>query len=332
MRKKNVHVCWKLLAVAATLALLTGCLAPLPTPTAPAKVGDIAGKVIIFHAGSLTVPMGELTTAFQAHYPDVTFETEAAGSRTCARKVSELGREADLVASADYTVIDTLLIPELAAWNIRFARNTMVIAYTDQSAYAQEIDGDNWHEILTREDVVYGHSEPNADPCGYRTLMVWQLAERHYDQPGLYDKLDQMCPPENIRPKSVELITLLQSGDMDYAFEYQSVAVQHGLSYVELPPEINLSMVEQADFYKQAQVELSGSEPGTTVTKAGKPIVYGITLLEDAPNPTAALAFVEFLLGPEGQAIMASQGQPPIVPAVSAQEEALPDALVSYVE
>ncbi|MFO7902919.1 MAG: hypothetical protein R6U98_09680 [Pirellulaceae bacterium] len=41
-------------------------------------------------------------------FPDVTFETEAAGSRTTARKVSELGRGADLVMSADYTVIDNL--------------------------------------------------------------------------------------------------------------------------------------------------------------------------------------------------------------------------------
>ncbi|MEA3346060.1 MAG: substrate-binding domain-containing protein, partial [Chloroflexota bacterium] len=186
---------------------------------------------------------------------------------------------------------------------------------------------------LTREGVIYGHSEPDADPCGYRTLLVWQLAEKYYDVPDLYQKLDSHCPPANVRPKSVELIVLLESGDMDYAFEYRSVAVQHGLNFVELPDEINLSMVEHADFYGQATVELSGAEPGETVTKTGKPIVYGVTIPQNAPSPDLAVEFVKFLLGPKGQAIMEAQGQPPIAPPVaSTGEEELPKSLRALVE
>jgi molybdate/tungstate transport system substrate-binding protein len=234
--------------------------------------------------------------------------------------------------SADYTVIDKLLIPDFADWNVRFARNTMVIAYTDQSEHADEFSAENWYEILAREGVIFGHSESDADPCGYRTLLVWQLAEKHYNEPGLYERLDENCPPENIRPKSVELIALLESGDMDYAFEYRSVAVQHGLKFVELPDEINLSMVEQAEFYSQASVDIAGSEPGETMTMVGKPIVYGVTIPNNAPNPDLAVAFVEFLLGPEGQAIMEGQGQPPIVPPVSTDVEHLPDVLKGIVE
>jgi molybdate/tungstate transport system substrate-binding protein len=203
----------------------------------------------------------------------------------------------------------------------------MVIAYTDQSQYADEINADNWYDVLTRDGVIYGHSEPDADPCGYRTLLVWQLAEKHYDVPGLNAKLEAHCPPENVRPKSVELIALLESGDMDYAWEYRSVAVQHGMNFVELPDEINLSMVERADFYGQASVEIAGKDPGTTMTMVSKPIVYGVTIPKNAPSPDLALEFVKFLLGPEGQAIMEQQGQPPIVPPVSADLDKLPDGL-----
>ncbi len=318
-----------------TVAVLMTLLALVVQPallTLASEEPALEGKLIIFHAGSLTVPIDELTTAFQAKHPDVTFETEASGSNAAARKISELGREADLMMSADYTVIDKLLIPEFADWNVRFARNTMVVAYTDQSEYADEIDADNWYEVLTREGVIYGHSEPDADPCGYRTLLVWQLAEKHYDVPGLYEELDEKCPPENVRPKSVELIVLLESGDMDYAFEYRSVAVQHGLKFVELPDEINLSMVEHADFYSQASVEIAGKEPGETMTMVGTPIVYGVTIPKNAPSPDLAIEFVKFLLGPEGQAIMEEQGQPPIVPPVAADVESLPDALSDMVE
>jgi molybdate/tungstate transport system substrate-binding protein len=303
------------------LTVLTTALAACCSPAQPAaEKGErvLEGKLVIFHAGSLTVPVKELADAFQAQHPGVTFETEAAGSRTTARKVSELGREADIVMSADYTVIDNLLIPDFADWNIQFARNTMVIAYTDQSKYADEITTDNWYEILTRDGVIYGHSEPDADPCGYRTLLVWQLAEAHYGVDGLYGTLQDHCPPENVRPKETDLIALMESGDMDYAFNYRSVAVQHGLKFIELPDEINLSRVEHADFYRQATVELSGTEPGETITQIGKPIVYGVTIPHNAPSPDLATEFVKFLLGSEGQAIMETQGQPPIVPAVVA--------------
>ncbi len=208
---------------------------------------ELKGKLIIFHAGSLTVPIKNLTKVFQESNPDVTFETEASGSNSAARKISELGREADLMMSADYTVIDKLLIPDFADWNIKFARNAMVVAYTDQSLHAEEINADNWYQVMTRDGVIYGHAAPNADPCGYRTLLVWQLAEKHYAVDGLYATLDEHRPPENVRPKSVELIALLESGDMDYAWEYRSVAVQHGLKVAELPDEINLSQFAHSD-------------------------------------------------------------------------------------
>jgi molybdate/tungstate transport system substrate-binding protein len=135
-----------------------------------------------------------------------------------------------------------------------------------------------------------------------------------------------------VRPKSVELIALLESGDMDYAFEYRSVAVQHGMKFVELPDRINLSMVEHADLYGQAQVDIAGKEPGATMTMVGKPIVYGVTIPKNAPGPDLALEFVKFLLGPDGQAIMEAQGQPPIVPPVSGDVDALPADLQAMVE
>jgi molybdate/tungstate transport system substrate-binding protein len=335
MKKRIFWIPAALIVMLALLLAACGPAAiPMPgeTPTAAPEQPGLKGTLIAFHAGSLTVPIDALTRAFQTKYPDVTFETEAAGSRTTARKISELGREADLVMSADYTVIDNLLIPDFADWNIRFARNSMVIAYTERSQYAGEINGDNWHEIITREGVVYGHSDPNADPCGYRTLLVWQLAEKHYSVPGLDAALEEHCPPENVRSKETDLIALLESGDMDYAFEYRSIAVQHGLKFIELPDEINLSMVEHADFYSQATVEVSGKEPGTTITQVGKPIVYGVTIPKNAPSPDLALEFVKFLIGPEGQTIMEEQGQPPIVPPVTGDRDALPAALRSLVE
>ena len=304
--------------------LLSGCASAAPET-------DSAETLILFHAGSLSVPVEKLTEAFQAEHPGVSFQTESAGSRTSARKISELGRQADVLLSADYTVIDTLLMPDFASWDIHFAGNEMVLVYTENSRYADEINAENWYDILTREGVVYGHSDPDADPCGYRTLMVWQLAETYYNVPSLAETLSAHCPAKNVRPKAVELLALLQSGDMDYAFEYRSVAVQHGLKYLELPDAINLSDPAYAETYQTARVEISGASPGETLVKVGAPIVYGLTIPKDAPSPELAAQFVAFLLSPEGQRILEEAGQPPMTPpAVTGDESALPDILRPY--
>jgi molybdate/tungstate transport system substrate-binding protein len=145
--------------------------------------------------------------------------------------------------------------------------------------------------------------------------MVLQLAEKYYKIPGLYQRLIANRPKENVRPKSVELVVLLQTGNMDYAWEYRSVAVQHGLKFVELPDQINLGDYKYDDFYRQAVVELTGKKPGTTVKKKGKSCTYGVTLLKDAPNREAAIAFLEYLLEPKGGLkILNEMGQPPFIP------------------
>jgi len=287
-----------------------------------------AGKLIIFHAGSLSLPFAEISKAFHKKYPKVNILREAAGSRTCARKITDLGKPCDIMASADYTVIDNLLIPDHAAWDIAFATNEMAIMYRPDSRFAREINGSNWPDILLKEGVNYGHSDPNSDPCGYRTLLTWQLAEIFYDRPGLYQQLRQHCPPRNIRPKETDLIALLESGELDYLFIYRSICEQHHMPYVTLPDQINLKSARYAEFYKQAEVKISGKKPGEWIRKRGKPMIYGITICNNAPNRDAAIAFIRFLIGPEGRAIMAANGQPPLWPVrVSGDAAKLPPAL-----
>jgi molybdate/tungstate transport system substrate-binding protein len=166
--------------------------------------------------------------------------------------------------------------------------------------------------------------------------MVLQLAEKHYNKPGLYDRLIANRPEANVRPKSVELVSLLKTGNMDYAWEYLSVAVQHDLKYLVLDNAINLGDYKQDDFYKQAKVKVSGKKPGTWITRTGKSCTYGITLVKEAPNPEAAVLFLEYLLSPEGGLkILKEMGQPPFVPCRVPTEEmkaVLPKSLQTLVE
>ena len=295
-----------------------------------------AEKVIIFHAGSLTVPLARIEKDFEAANPGIDILREAGGSTKMARMISELGKPADIMASADFKVIDKTLIPGHADWNIRFATNQLVLCYTDKSRYADEVNADNWYKILAKKDVVWGHSDPNLDPCGYRSLMVLQLAEKYYNDPGLYDRLIANRPEKNVRPKSVELVSLLKTGNMDYAWEYLSVAIQHELKYLTLDDHINLGNYQFDAFYKQAQVKVTGKKPGEWITRTGQSVTYGITLVKDAPNADGAIRFLEYLLSADGGLkVLKDMGQPPYIPCrvpTQAMKDALPGNLGKLVE
>ncbi|MFO7987587.1 MAG: tungstate ABC transporter substrate-binding protein WtpA [Desulfatiglandaceae bacterium] len=294
------------------------------------------GRLTLFHAGSLSVPFAAMEKRFEAEYPGVDVQREPSGSSKAARKVSELKKPCDIMASADYRIIDKLLIPEYADWNIRFAANQLVLCYTDKSKHAREIDARNWYKILQKKGVVWGHADPNVDPCGYRSLMVLQLAEAYYQRPGLYDRLIANRPRANIRPKSVELVSLLQTGNMDYAWEYRSVAVQHDLNYVTLPDQINLGNYEYDTFYARAVVRVTGKKPGTFMDIRGKSCTYGVTLIKAAPNREAAVAFLTYMLDPEGGLrVLKDKGQPPFVPSrapTAVMKNRLPKSLGPLVE
>ncbi len=296
-----------------------------------ATVGIAKEKVVVFHAGSLSVPFAQMEKAFEAKYPQYDVLREAAGSRACARKITDIGKPADVMASAAYKVIDNLLIPEFAKFNAQFVTNEMVIAYTDKSKYANEINEKNWTEVFLREGVKVGHSNPNLDPCGYRSILVTQLAEQYYKQAGFYEKLmgygkSYENGEENkakiiVRPKETDLLGLIEAGAYDYLYIYKSVAQQHGLRYITLPPEVSLGDKQFSDLYKNASIQISGKKPGTFITKKGAAMVYGITVVENEKkglprNREGAVKFVNFVLSAQGKEIMKHNGQGIINPPV----------------
>ena len=290
----------------------------------------ISGDLIVFLAGSLAVPFKEIKNEFNKIYPDVNIMLEAAGSRTCARKISDLERPCDVMASADYTVINKLLIPEYADWNIKFAKNEMCIVYHENSRLSKDINKDNWFEILLNNEVAFGRADPNADPCGYRAVLTSKLAEKYYKVPGLATKI--LSKNQNfIRPKETDLLALLESDNIDYIFLYRSVGQQHNLNCLILPDEINLKSTKFADYYKSATVKITGKKPGEFISKKGAPMVYGITIPKNAPNKTAALIFLDFILSKEnGMKIIENLGQASAVPSESETYKFIPDIFKKY--
>lgn len=331
----------KTIIVLVTIAVVLGVL-----------VFSIGGKRVlkIYHAGSLTVPLEKIEKQFESSH-DVDVQLESHGSVEAIMQITELHKAADILASADYSLIPQMMLPEYADWYIQFACNEMVLVYTAESDYVDDINENNWYEILNRTDVKFGFSNPNLDPCGYRATMVFQLAEICYDNSMIFDDLivantnieaieenDNYLieVPEDLDPntdkleisdKSVSLLVKLEVHSIDYAFEYRSVAVQRGFEFVELPDEINLTRIDYENIYKQVKVRLVNEK-----TLTAKPIVYGITIPKDAPNENLAIEFITLLITEYGQEVFENCGQPPIAPAVASDVDRLPENLQPLVK
>lgn len=350
-----------LYAVVLVITLVTGCVAESSTSSTASGSGKT--PLVVFAAGSLIAPFTELEKAFETLNPDVDVQGQYHGSIQVIRHVTDLHVPIDVIATADASLVPMLMYsvddPDTgkpyASWDIRFATNRLAVAYRPDSKYSNQINADNWYTILSHPDVKVGITDPRFDPSGYRALMIFALAQQYYHQSSIFsdmfkgkfsfplayfyeDGLTTITVPEIvetapgsniiIRGASIEMIALLQSGDLDYAFEYESVIQQQGLKMVHLPDALNLGEAGYDQAYHQVEVNLNFQRFATVKPQfVGERIGYGITIPSNAPHPALAAEFIAFLLGPQGRAIMEASHQPLFDPVPVDQYQNLPAAL-----
>jgi molybdate/tungstate transport system substrate-binding protein len=319
--------------------------------------------LVVFAAGSLIKPFDDLEKAFETKNTQIDVQSEYHGSIQVIRQVTDLHQKIDVIATADEALIPLLMYRETDAqtgkpyadWYLRFATNSLGIAYSAKSKYADEINEQNWTQILSRPDVRVGIADPRFDASGYRAMMVFKLAEQVYQQPNLFSslfagqfrypvKVDENGPKSTIRiPEimetrsdahivlrgaSVQLLALLESGDLDYAFEYESVIQQHGLKLIHLPDSLNLGAAANNDEYGQVAVKLDFKRfASVTPEFQGGQIGYGITIPANAPHPEAAQQFITFLLSAGGRKIMQDDHHPIFAQILANGFEHLPQNL-----
>lgn len=261
----------------------------------------------IIHAGALQRVVETCLEHFHKQNPGLIVETKGVGSREGAKRLLS-GEHYDIIALADHTLFAEFLVPDLVENYFVFAADQMVIAYDRFSRESQQINSENWLEILLKPQVHFARSDHHLDPCGYRALMVWQLAETFYKKPGLYSEMETACIPHSTYPKSLDLAKALFQGKVDYAFLYSSEAAQQGLPYITLPSKINLSNPAYADYYDQAAVSVESKLPGTNTIIHGKPIEFALGLSKNSSYPELAKSFLDLLTGPEGSLILEDCG------------------------
>jgi molybdate/tungstate transport system substrate-binding protein len=258
------------------------------------------------NAASITRPIRAVLDSFSAR-TGVKYELEPGSSLEIARRFTELHRTADAVLLADPDVFPQLMMPTYVHWYALFARNRIVLAYTDRSRGAKEINAENWRQVITRPGVEVGRSDPNTDPSGYRTLLTMQLAERYYHEPGLFARLLAAAPERNVRPREADQVALLQTNELDYIWTYENLAENDRLRFVKLPDDIDLGDPADSVTYARVSTRVLGKKQGDTVTMRGAPILFAFTIPVQAENPAMAERFVAYLISAEGRRVLRAQ-------------------------
>jgi molybdate/tungstate transport system substrate-binding protein len=315
--------------------------------------------VTIYAADSLAQQLNSTAAKFEAQHPNVDVQVHYSGSQAAIRQITDLNKSADIVVSADYGLIDQRLMPNYTSFNLKYASNTMVIAYTNKSKNSTQLNSTNWYQILGDSNVKFGFSDPNSDPAGYRAVMMLQLADTYYNDSTIFNKLvannsaitsEQdgtgyvVSVPSNlnqtskimVRSDAAQLMPSLQSGDIDYVITYKNIAEQQkssGVEYMELPDELSLSNTSYEPQLKKIKMKEFSDNANKTKNVTLTPIVYGVTVLNNAPQRQLAIDFVQLLLSPTGTQIVQNSFQDPISPAIVTNNSTnIPSELQQYVK
>jgi len=248
-----------LAGTAGALAAGTGCLG---------VSGARSDAVSILAAGSLANAV-ENGLRDAADHP---VRAEARGSARAARLVASGAKDPDILSLADTALFDGLD----ADWYAEFATNELVLAYTTETSGGRRVAAaDEWFRPLGRPDVSVGRTDPDLDPLGYRTLFALALATEHY---GTDADLRTTVAADSRIYAETQLISRFETGAVDAAFAYRSMAVDRGYDYHALPDAVNLGTPAFADRYAEVAYDL----PDGTVVR-GAPISYGATIRRRSP-------------------------------------------------
>jgi molybdate/tungstate transport system substrate-binding protein len=304
--------------------------------------------LIIYHAGSLTAAFSAVESLY-TQQTGVCVTDVSAGSVDAARRITTGQEPCDIFGSADFEVIDQLLMPAgFTNYDILFGKGGMVLAYTTNSKNAATIArgtfnpptsvpnvADDWYEQLLQTGVLIVGSHPFLDPSGYRSHLIFELANQQYQVPNLYNLL--------MEHYSISRSTDVLGETYDYQFTYEHSALAaykadttNTYRYANLPDAVNLSNPTLNRQYQTATITIPGlglPDTASTVTIPGTRVVWGLTILKSALNPGNAVKFLQLLFSAQGVALQTAVGPTPISPPVVSVKDfdQLPSPLRSLV-
>ena len=261
----------------------TSCLIALGTivnATSSSAAAMHSGTVEVLSAGSLSNIMLLVESAFKRD-TGYSVQDVSEGSSAIASGVVAKTLQGDVFLSASITANSALEGTVHGNWingYTRFGASPTVLAYYPKSRFATALTRRPWYDVIRSSGFELGRTNPAVDPGGVLDIDALYGIGYAYNIPSLFPLARDA---RNVYTEEA-LPGLLQAGQLDAAFMYAVSAHAAGLPFVPLT--------------------------GTKSLDAQ----YTIAQLNRAPHPTAAAAFVKWLLSDTGFSLMERQGLVPV--------------------
>jgi molybdate/tungstate transport system substrate-binding protein len=270
------------------------------------------GTVTVAFAGSMGVLMDKgIGPAFTAQ-TGTKFHGMGQAALGLAHLIAAKSITPDVFVSVSPAPIKIVEQAGLATSAAPVASTQIVLAYSPASQFAAQFakaKGADWVNILQTPGLHIGRTDPNTDPQGQYVLYTLQLAGKLYNQPDLEQKIAGADNNKSEIFAEPSLLARLQEGQIDATLGYESAVIGQKLPYLTLPAQVNFSDPKLAKDYAKASLTVTAK--GVTKTVHPGLLVFYATVLNSAPNPQAAAAFVKFLESPQGQSIFLRNGYNP---------------------
>lgn len=257
------------------------------------------GQVSVFYAGSLVATMTKLAPAFDKA-TGYTFVGLPGGSSALAAQIKGKTQRADVFLSAGTATNQTLMGTKNGnweSWYVKFGTTPLLLGYSPKSSFAHDLKTQPWYKVVTKPGFLLGRTDPATDPKGVLAVRALDEAATTYHNPKLKAVTTSTT---GVFPEET-LVGRLQAGQLDAGFFYGVEAKAAHLKTVTL-----------------GSVHLMSP--------------YTITVVNGSPNRQGAIAFIAFLLGNKGTAILRNEGLSLMKPGkLTGSRAAVPAALKRYV-
>jgi molybdate/tungstate transport system substrate-binding protein len=282
----------------AVVVAVTAAAVSVSVGSAQTRTHRAGGTVSVLYAGSLVEVMEQQVGPAFSKATGYGYQGFGAGSKAVAQQIKGKLRKGDVFISAAPAVNRTLMGAangNWVTWYGAFATSPLVIGYSPSSRFANALrTNKRWWSALQSSGLLLGRTDPAIDPKGALTVQFLHRVEAAKHLPGLSQRIigdaentSQIFPEET-------LVGRLQAGQLDAGFFYSIEA-------------------------KAARIPTVSPPLGTHYSAR-----YTITILNNASNPAGARAFVKYLLGAQGAAVLRQDGFQLVKGQIGGDKSAVP--------
>ena len=248
---------------------LAACGGSTNSTTSTATTAPAATTLNVFAAASLKESFNMIAAKYTRAHPNITVKLNLAGSQILEQQVAS-GAPADVFASADQTTMQKAVDAGLVGNSQVFVKNRLTVIIP-----AANPGNINTLKDLSRKGVMIDIGAPPVPAGKYSLQVLAKMAQSSNYGPAYENAVKANFVSQETDVKAV--VNKVQLGEVDAGFVYVTdvtAAVSNKIKMIDIPD--NFNVIAQ----------------------------YPIAVTKSSAHSNDARAFVQYILSPEGQAVL----------------------------